>query len=66
MADAANNPNEKLAFSVVTAAGLIDVSPQFIRLEISRKKLVPSRCGRRLVIPRAELERYLADNREEA
>ncbi len=49
------------AFGVAEVAGLIGVSPAFIRLEIRRKRLPTLRIGRRVLISRDAFERYLAD-----
>lgn len=50
---------DRLAFRVSEAAALIGVSPGFLRLELARGNLRATRLGRRLVLTRAELERYL-------
>ncbi len=56
---------EVLAYDVETASEVVGgVSPELIRLEIRRGRLIPSRVGRRLVITRLELERYLTANKE--
>jgi excisionase family DNA binding protein len=48
------------ALSVAEAAGWLGVSPNFLRLEIGRGRLRAARLGRRVVIVRTELDRYLA------
>lgn len=54
---------EPLALSIPAAAiALGGVSEELIRLEITRGNLKPSRVGRRIVIQRREIERYLAAN----
>src|SRR6266699_2911035 len=50
----------RLAFRVTEAAALIGVSAAFVRLELARGNLKATRLGRRIVIMRTELERYLA------
>jgi len=40
----------------------LDVSVPFLRLEISRGRLRPTRLGRRLLVTTAEINRYLAEN----
>lgn len=49
----------RLAFRVTEAAALIGVSTAFMRLEIARGNLNATRLGRRIVLMRTELERYL-------
>lgn len=56
--------SEPLAFDV---DGVVDqlggnVSPELVRLEIKRGNLKSTRLGRRLLITRAELLRYLEEN----
>ncbi len=53
-------PVARLAFRVGETATLIGVSAAFVRLELARGNLKATRLGRRIVIMRAELERYLA------
>jgi excisionase family DNA binding protein len=50
----------RMAFRISEAAVLIGVSTAFLRLEIARGNLKATRLGRRIVLTRAELERYLA------
>jgi excisionase family DNA binding protein len=55
----------KLAFRLKEAADLLAVSASFLRLEIARGHLHPTRLGgRRLVITRDELRRYLTRGQE--
>lgn len=54
------NPQiETLAVGVADLAKALGVSPEFIRLEIRRGRIRPARLGRRVVIPKAEVDRYL-------
>lgn len=50
------------AFSIRQVASRLGVSPSFIRLEITRGALCPTRLGRRVVITARELDRYVAAN----
>ncbi len=52
----------RLAFRLVEAAALIGVSTGFLRLELARGNLNATRLGRRIVLMRTELERYLASH----
>jgi hypothetical protein len=52
------------AFGIVELARAIGVSPGFLRLEIARGNLQPTRLGRRILITSAELERYLVAGSE--
>jgi excisionase family DNA binding protein len=49
-----------LAYSIQNSAKLLDVSPQSVRKLIERGELRPRRVGVRVLIPRTELERFLA------
>jgi excisionase family DNA binding protein len=49
----------RLAFRVIEAATLIGVSAAFLRLELARGNLSATRLGRRIVLTRVELDRYL-------
>jgi excisionase family DNA binding protein len=51
----------RLAFRVTEAAALIGVSAAFVRLELARGNLSATRLGRRVVLTRVELDRYLAN-----
>jgi excisionase family DNA binding protein len=53
--------DSRLALGVRESAQALGVSTAFLRLEIARKRLQVSRLGRRVVVPAAELQRYLAD-----
>ena len=52
--------DERLAFRVTELAKLLGVSGSFLPLEIARKRLRPIRLGRRLVVIKPEVARYLA------
>jgi excisionase family DNA binding protein len=52
----------RLALSVEDAAWRLSVSPSFLRLEIARGRLRPSRLRRRVLISECEIQRYLSDN----
>jgi hypothetical protein len=54
----------RLAYGLKQAAVSLDVSVSFLRLEIARGRLRPSRLSRRLVITDEELRRYLAQGQE--
>jgi excisionase family DNA binding protein len=53
-------PTARLAFRVTEAATLIGVSAAFVRLEMARGNMNATRLGRRVVLTRVELDRYLA------
>lgn len=50
----------RLSYGIKEAAESLGVSVSFLRLEITRKHLRPTRLGRRLVITAEELRRYLS------
>jgi excisionase family DNA binding protein len=50
---------ERLTFSVEEVAGQLGVCSAFLRLEIRRGRLRPTRLGRRIVISTAEIDRYI-------
>jgi excisionase family DNA binding protein len=54
------NGGGRLAYGVQELAGALGVTAGFIRLEIQRGRLGIIRVGRRVLISRAEAERYLA------
>jgi hypothetical protein len=56
----------RLAWELPRLAGSLDVSISFLRLEIARGKLRPTRLGRRVVISSSEVERYLRERGGEA
>ncbi len=56
----AGKATDRMAFRVSEAAALIGVSSAFLRLELARGNLKATRLGRRIVLARTELERYLA------
>ncbi len=51
---------QPLAYSIRDTAQKLSVSPQSVRKLIERGELQPRRVGVRVLIPRAELERFLA------
>jgi excisionase family DNA binding protein len=52
----------RLAFSIASLAPLIGVSQSFLRLEINRRRLRPTRLGKRVLISRPEIHRYLREH----
>jgi excisionase family DNA binding protein len=63
MSETAQKPDgssERLSFGVTEAAAALGVSPGFVRAEMSSGNLRAVRLGRRVVVTRSELERYLA------
>jgi excisionase family DNA binding protein len=56
---------EKLAFSLPNLARALDVSTVFLRLEIKRGKLRPTRVGRRIIIKREDIIAYLGGSSEQ-
>ena len=54
-----NRTPARLAWSLNECAAALGVSVPFLRLEIARKRLRPTRLGRRVLVTRAELERYI-------
>jgi len=57
--------SDRLAFGVESLAKALDVSANFIRLEVVRKRLKPTRLGRRLVFVRQDILAYLASRQAE-
>jgi hypothetical protein len=53
---------EPFAFAIADAATACGVSAEFLRLEMKRGRLRPTRLGSRIVVTRTELMRYLNDN----
>jgi excisionase family DNA binding protein len=53
----------RLAFSVRETAAMLGVSEKSVRRLIARGLLRPSKALRHLLIPRAEIERFLSDTR---
>ncbi len=51
---------ERISYSIEEAAQMLGVSRSFIRLEIGRKNLMVKRLGRRVIILKSEIQRYLA------
>jgi len=56
------NVEGRLAAGIPAWAERLDVSAGFLRLEVSRGRLRVIRLGRRVVVTKAEIERYLASN----
>jgi hypothetical protein len=56
----------RLAFRLAESAALIGVSTGFLRLELARGNLNATRLGRRIVLMRVELDRYLASRQTAA
>ena len=50
---------DPLALAIPQVAAVLNVSPEFVRLEIRRENLRPTRLGSRIVIRRDEIQRYL-------
>jgi excisionase family DNA binding protein len=55
-----NEDMTRLAYGVQELAQRLGVSPSFIRLEIQRGRLNSVHAGRRLLVMRTEIERYLS------
>ncbi|MGC2495047.1 hypothetical protein [Candidatus Binatus sp.] len=56
------NVEERLAAGIPVWAEQLDVSAGFLRLEVSRGRLHVTRLGRRVLVTKREIERYLAAN----
>jgi excisionase family DNA binding protein len=54
---------ERIAFSVHEVAHELGISPQLVRLEIRRAQLEATRVGKRIVVMRTALDRYLTARR---
>ena len=52
-------PSDRLAFSLEELARQLGVSPGLLRLDAKRGKLGTTRLGRRIVVTRVQLNRYL-------
>jgi excisionase family DNA binding protein len=52
---------ERVAYSVMNAAAACDLSGRTLRRAIRAGELRAARIGSRLIVPRAELERFIAD-----
>jgi excisionase family DNA binding protein len=52
----------RLAYSLARLAEDIGLSVGFLRLEIARGNLRATRAGRRVIVTRQEVERYLSAN----
>jgi excisionase family DNA binding protein len=52
---------EREAMSVAEVARALGISEQLVRLEIKRELLRATRFGKRVLIRRAELNRYLSE-----
>jgi excisionase family DNA binding protein len=59
-------PGGRLAAGLPVWAEEIGVSLGFLRLEISRGKLQVTRLGRRVLVTKREIDRYLAENSQDA
>jgi excisionase family DNA binding protein len=57
--------DDRIAVSVAEAACALGVSRSFLRLEIVRGRLQATRLGRRVVVMKDQLERYLNSNTSE-
>ena len=57
---ASDERDGRLAVSIADAAGMIGMSINFVRNEIGAGHLKVARLGKRVLILRAELDRYLA------
>jgi excisionase family DNA binding protein len=55
------SPMDRLAYGVRETAQLLGVSDKSVRRLIARGLLKPSRALRHLLIPRAEIERFLKE-----
>lgn len=42
------------------AAVYLDISPRLLWSEVTRRRIRVARIGRRIVVPRSELDRYIA------
>lgn len=60
--DTDTNIEERLAAGFPAWAERIGVSAGFLRQEVSRGRLHVTRLGRRVLVTKAEIERYLASN----
>jgi excisionase family DNA binding protein len=56
------NTEGRIAAGIPIWAQQLDLSPGFLRLEVSRGRLQVTRLGRRVLITKREIERYLAAN----
>jgi len=61
LSESQNASGSRLTFSLIESSRLLGVSVGFLRLEIGRKRLRPTRLGRRVLIRSEELMRYLAE-----
>ena len=59
-----NNPSDKL--DVYRAAEVLGVSPYSLRAWIRTKRVPHFKCGRRVVLARADLDQFLASCRVNA
>jgi excisionase family DNA binding protein len=57
---------ERLAAGIPVWAEQLDVSPGFLRLEVSRGRLHVTRLGRRVLVTKREIERYLNEGQSDA
>ena len=54
--------SDRLAYGLREIANMLGVSPSFMRLEVSRGKLGVFRLGKRTLVSREVLDRYLAEH----
>lgn len=54
--------SDRIAFGLAELAQQLGVSIGFLRLEVGRGHLIPTRLGRRMVITSSEAARYLDAN----
>jgi excisionase family DNA binding protein len=55
----------KQLYDVISAARLLSISPWTVRSYIHNGKLRPVRLGRRVLLEEAELERFVADGKNQ-
>jgi excisionase family DNA binding protein len=58
--------DEPIAFGLPEAARLLSLSVPFLRRELARGKLKPLRFGRRVLIKKDELDRYVRSGEQAA
>jgi len=59
MVQKSRGSSERLSFGVTEVAAALGVSPGFVRAELTNGNLRAVRLGRRIVVKRSEVERYL-------
>jgi len=55
-----------IAWAIKSLAAHLSVSPSFLRLEIARGNLHPTRLGRRILVRDSEVRRYLAEGSQKS